>query len=351
MALMDFDSKKCENFNPNQKFQACESFDPASDPRECGFCKVPDYSYRCLAYNGTIPLSHSTIGNFLICHRLCYLQNIRGIQTRDAVKSSPLKGGTLWDAVLNKHYGSLDRETGKPYDIPALIKRYEIEPKDVAKVRGLYRAYKMLEVQIDPGYEIQKKIDLTIKFDKVWGTGVPVEVMVSGFYDRFYPNNYFVENKFSGRPDLYQDTFFIQSQIGTYFLADPTLESCIMEIVRNPDLKSTGSHKGEDAETFGERVYQDALSRPGHYFIGWNIETHRYGRRYYRKEFNLEEIRNRYLHIFREFWEAWQFNGWYKNDKACVAILPGIPCEYIPVCRHGNMSETIYKIRQRPITF
>ena len=348
--LQDFDSKKCEKFNPNLDFKACESFDPATDPRECGFCKQEQY-YRCIAHKGQIPLSHSTIQNFLTCHHLCYLVNVRGIQVRDVMKSSPLKCGVLWDAVLGKHYGALDKETKQPYDIPALIKRYEIEPRDVAKVRGLYRAYKMLEVQIDDGFEIQKKIDLTIGFDKVWGDGVPVEVMVTGFYDRFYADNCFVENKFSGRPDLYQDPFFIQSQIGTYFLADPSLESCIMEICRNPDLKSTHSHKDEDAETYGERVYQDALSRPGHYFIGWNIDTHRYGRRYYRKEFNLEEIRNRYIHIFREFWEANKFGGFYKNDRACAQILPGIPCEYISLCRHNNMSETIYKIRQRPITF
>lgn len=237
MPLLDFDSKKCPEFQPDSNFQTCTSFDPATDPRECGFCKLNAKYYRCIAHKGTIPLSHSTVQNFLTCHHMCYLINVRGIQTRDAVKSSPLKCGSLWDAVLGKHYGGVDKETGLPYDIPALITRYEIEPKDVAKVRGLYRAYKMLEVQIDPGGEIQKKIDLTISFDKVWGDGVPVEVMVTGYFDRYYTDGTFVENKLSGRPDYYLDPFFIESQIGTYFLADPSLESCIMEIVRSPDLK------------------------------------------------------------------------------------------------------------------
>jgi hypothetical protein len=290
------------------------------------------------------------IQNFLTCHHLCYLSNIRGVQVRDSQKSSPLKCGTLWDAALGKHYGGVDKATGEPFDIPKVIEKYEIDPKDVAKVRGLFRAYKMLEVQIDPGYEVQKKIDLTIPFDKVWGDGVPVEVMVTGYYDRWYPGS-FAENKFSGRPDYYLDPYHIQSQVGTYFLANPSLESCTMEIVRNPDLKQTGKNKEESPDDYGERVYQDALSRPGHYFIGWDIDTHRYGKKYWRNEFNLEEIRSRYIHIFREFWEARQFDGFYKNDRACAAILPGIPCDMIHLCRHNNLSESIYQIRKRQITF
>ena len=343
MALMDFDSKKCENFNPNQKFQACESFDPAIDPRECGFCKVPDYSYRCLAHNGQIPLSHSSVNDFLICHHLYYLKAIRGIQTKDAAKSSPLKCGTLWDAVLQKHLG-------KPQDIPAIIDQYEIEARDVAKVRGLYRAYKMLEIPIDEGYELQAKIDLKLGFDKVWGDNVPVEVFVTGYYDRKYPT-YFAENKLSGRPGNYDDPWFIESQIATYFLADPSLEYVIMEVARTPDLKSTGKFKDENPDDYSERIYQDVLTRPGHYFMGYSIETHKYGRKFYRKEFNLDEVRDRYIHIFREYFEARQFDGWWKNSRSCASILPGIACDLLPICRHNLASETQFQIRKRQITF
>ncbi len=348
--LKDFDSTRCPEFLPNDQFKICTYFDAATDPLECGYCKKEGYSYRCIAHNGQIPLSHSTIQNFLSCHYLCYLVNFRGIQTIDSAKSSALKCGILWDAVLNKHYGGIDRETNQPYDIKAIINRYEIADKDVAKVRGLYRAYKALEIQIDEGYKLQAKIDLHLGFDKVWGDGVPVEVLVTGFYDRKYPDN-FIENKFSGRPDYYLDPYFIQSQIGTYFLADSSLQFCTMEVVRSPELKSTGKNKEEDAETYSERVYQDAISRPSHYFIGWNVQTRHYGKRFYRTEFDLEELKARYIHILREYWEARQFNGWYKNDKSCNNILPGIQCDMLSICRHNNMSEIIYKIRKRPITF
>ncbi len=349
MPLTDFNQSKCPDFVIDDQFQACSYFDPATNLKECGYCKQTQY-YRCLAHNGQIPLSYSSVQSFLTCHHLYYLQAIRGIQTRDPAKSSPLKCGALWDAVLQKHYGGIDRETGKPPDIPAIIAKYEMSPREVAKVRAVYRAYKMLEVQIDSGYDLQAKISLTLGFDQHWGEGTPVEVLITGYYDRKY-SDHFIENKLSGRPDNYTDPWFIQSQIGTYFLADPSLQSCTMEIVRNPDLKSTGKFKEESDEDYGERCYQDILTRPSHYFLGWNVETHRYGKKFFRTEFNLDELRSRYIHIFREYWEARQFDGWYKNDRACNNVLPGIQCDMIQICRYNNMSETMYQVRQRPITF
>jgi hypothetical protein len=343
--LTDFDSSRCPDFNPNTDFTACTYFDPASNILECGYCKQTKY-YRCLAHNAQIPLSHSSVQSFLSCHYLYYLQALRGIQTRDAQKSSPLKMGSLWDTVLQKHLGQPDIK------IADTINKYEISDRDIAKVKGLFRAYKFLEIQVDPGYELQAKIDLSVTFDhQVWNDGVtPVRVFVTGFYDRKYPTH-FVENKLSGRPENYLDPYYIQSQVGTYFLADPSLEHCTMEVVRTPDLKSAGKNKEEDADTYSERVYQDVLSRPSHYFIGYNNETRRYGKKYYRTEFNLEELKSRYTHIFREYWEARLLSGWYKNDRACRNILPGIQCEYIPLCRNNQMSETIFQIRQQPVAF
>jgi hypothetical protein len=345
--LTDFDSKRCPDFVPDYQFQICQSFDAAPDERECGFCKKSDKYYRCIAHNGTIPLSHSTIQNFITCHHLCYLQNIRGVQVRDEARSMPLKEGALWDAALTSFYGGIDRDTGKPYDIPGLIDKYQISPESVAKIRGLFRAYKMLEINIDPDFETQKKVEITIPFNKTWGNMVPVELIISGYYDRFYKDS-FAENKLSGSPDWYLDTYHIQSQLGTYFLADPELKHCIMEVVRNPRLTKKS---GSSPEEIGETIYQDAISRPAHYFIGWDGKTRRYGKKFFRAEFNLEEIKDRYIHIFREFWEARTFQGWYKNDKVCSNVIPGYPCDMLPLCRHNNMSESIYQIRQRVITF
>ena len=350
MPLFDFDQKKCPDFDPDFKTNNCTYYIEGIRTDERGYCKLNKKYYRCVAHKNQIPTSHSMLQNFLTCHHLCYLVNFRGIQMLDSAMSPAVKMGAIWDAALGGLYGGIDKDTGKPVDVPATITKYEIDSRSLAKVRGLFRAYKMLEVPVDPNPVIQKPIDIRIPFDRVWGDGVPVEVIVTGYYDRWYPT-YFVENKLSGRPDNYDDPYFIQSQVGTYFLADPALEYCIMEIARTPDLKSTGQYEGESDETYSERVYQDCLKRPGHYLMHWDPKTHTYGRKFYRNEFNLEEIKARYLHIFREYWEANQFNGWYKNDRVCNNILPGIECDMKQLCRYNNMSESLYRIRQRPIIF
>ena len=340
----NFTYTRCPVFQPSSNdFNLCTYHDPADDERECGFCKRPEY-YRCLADDKVIPLSYSSVSNFLTCHHLYYLTAIRGIQTKDSAQSSALKLGTLWDAVLQKHLGTLG--TDPTINIPDIIKQYEMDPKDVAKVRGIYRAYKELGIQVESGYELQSKISLTLPFDKVWGDGYPVELLVTGFYDRKYPD-YFVENKFSGRPSYYQDPFLLLSQIGTYFLADPSLKHVIMEIVQAPLLKQTGKTKDEDPEEFCERIFQDALSRPSFYFVGYNKETRAYGKKFFRSEFNLEELRDRYLHVFRELYDARLLNGFYKNSRACNNVLPSIPCEMLSVCRYNNLSESVYQIRER----
>lgn len=339
MQLSDFDQSKCDKFVPNSSFNQCFTYVPDENGDFNGFCSLPD-RYRCWATTSKpIPLSYSSVSDFLTCHRLYYLKAIRGVQIRDEMKSAPLKMGTLWDVALQKYLGGEPKQS-----ITETIDKYQIDPMDVAKVKGIFRAYKKLEIQIDPGYKLQTKIDLTLSFDKVWGNGMPVEMPITGFYDRKYSTS-FAENKFSSKPDFYLDPYFIQSQIGTYFLADPSLEYCIMEVIRVPALK-TGRDKDVDAEEYQERVYQDAISRPSHYFLGYNNLSRRYGKKFYRNEFNLIDLESRYLHIFREIFDARSCDGWYRNDRVCNNILPGVVCDMISCCRNNNMSETIYQIRK-----
>jgi hypothetical protein len=344
MQLSDFDQSKCGQFQPDSNFGTCTYYEQALNPFENGYCKRPE-NYRCVATTTLlIPLSYSSVSDFLTCHHLYYLKAIRGIQTKDAAKSSPLKMGTLWDKVLQKHLG------GENIDIPAIINQYEISDMDVAKVKGIFRAYKALEIKTEPGGELQARISMQIDFEKIWTNGDPVKLLLTGFYERKYPGS-FVENKLSGKPDFYLDPFFIQSQVGTYFLADPELQACTMEIIRTPQLKQTGKNKDESAEELTERVYQDAISRPSHYFIGWNAERQTYGKKYFRSEFNLDEIKNRYINVFREIFHARIMDGWYKNDRVCQNILPGISCDMLQCCRYNNINEQIYQIREKKVAF
>jgi hypothetical protein len=191
---------------------------------------------------------------------------------------------------------------------------------------------------------------MQIDFGKIWTNGDPVKLLLSGFYDRKYADH-FVENKLSGKPDFYLDPFFIQSQVGTYFLADPSLESCTMEIIRTPQLKQTGKNKDESPEELTERVYQDAISRPSHYFIGWNAERQTYGKKFFRGEMEIEELKNRYIHIFREIFNARIMDGFYKNLKVCGNILPGISCEMQSICRSNCIGENLFEIRAKKVAF
>lgn len=351
MPLKDYEPDLCPKFNPDNSFNECGRYIPAKNPLECGFCKL-DENYRCIAdVHRVIPLSHSSVQRFLTCHHLYYLTSIRGIEIRPQFLSDALKAGSLWDIVLQSHLNpaAMDRETHKPVSIKDTINRYQIPERVVSKVNSLYRAYKLLDIAVQPGYALQHKIDLRIPLDKKWGNGYPCEVLVTGYYDRYYPELLtFAENKLTTRPEDYLDPYFIQSQIGTYFLADPNLLYCIMEVARTPDLKSTGKNKDESNEEYRERVYQDIISRPSHYFRGWDGRS-KYGKRYFRDEFDLADIKSRFTHIFREIHDARLMNGFYKNDKVCSNVLPGIPCDMLPICRTGKMSEDVYKIRDKEI--
>ena len=338
--LTDFDTSKCPDFTPNNNFHACFYYDPADNPAEMGYCKQSIKYFRCLAdvKVRSLPLSHSSVQDFLTCHHLFYLKKLRGIEIKNAATSSPIKCGKLWDTVKQVHLGE-----GNVQTIKNVINSYEILDKDIAKVKGIYRAYEKLEINVDPDFELQAPINQFLDFDgSLWAGKVPVKLLITGFYDRKYPNH-FTEDKFTSRPDNYLDPFFIQSQVATYFLADPNLQSVTMEIVRSPDLKSTGKNKEEDPVTYGERVFQDVISRPSHYFIGYDRDTNRYGKKFFRSEFDLESVQSRFVHILREIYGAMIFDGWYKSDKSCGAVLPGIPCDMKPICRYNNMSESIYQ--------
>src|SRR5690606_23324045 len=137
-------------FCPNTQFTACQYYEEAENELENGFCSLPDF-YRCLATTKkVIPLSYSSVSDFLTCHHLYYLKAIRGVRTKDEGVSSPLKMGTLWDKVLQKYLGGkIYDDAGQETTIPDIINTYQIDPMDVAKVKGIYRAYKDLEITVE----------------------------------------------------------------------------------------------------------------------------------------------------------------------------------------------------------
>lgn len=335
----------CEHHTPNFlpfSFPKCDCVFRIDDGDNAGFCKRPEY-YRCVKEAGImpVPLSHSSVQDYIKCPRLYYYKAIRGIVAQPFAMSAAVKMGQLWDAAKQRMLGAKNN----PNDV---VEEYQIDDFSIAKVKALKKAYEALEIEVDPGYKLQAAFDQEILADGIY-KDFPVKVRVKGFYDRKYAN-YFSEDKLSSRPDNYLDPYFIQSQVGTYFIADPALEYCIMEVVRVPDLKSTGRFKDESAEEYTERAYSDIVSRPSYYFLGYDKAKKRYGKKFYRNEFDLESIKDRFRIISLLIRDCQAFDGWYRNDSVCNSILPGIPCDMRNVCRLNSMGEDLYKIKDKAET-
>jgi len=370
------DSTKCSKFQPSFDNKECDFYQYAENDSmdqisgECGFCKRPE-TYRCVAdITRTISQSHSSVGNFLACHYYYWLTKIIGVEIRPPFLSTHLKAGKLWDCTKQFHLGQKeikDRDVvfKSPWDV---INHYEIDPKTVAKVRALFKAYKELEIVVEPGYELQAEVNLNYTITLPPTSFVPsvnvgkeainiwqvrndqtddtrsweFPLTVSGFYDRKYPT-YFTEDKLSGKPEFMLDPFYIQSQCATYFMADPKLDYCIMEVVQFPqqrDLKK----KEEDPDQLMKRVYDEILSRPSKYFMGWDNKKRMYGVKFFRGEFDLKAAEERYKQVVIEIQAARWSNGFYKNFRTCGNMF-GHPCEMRTICKNGNIPDEMYQIR------
>lgn len=332
----------CEHHTPAflaLNFPKCDCIYRIDDGDNAGFCKRPEY-YRCVKEAGimAVPLSHSSVQDFITCPRLYYYKAIRGIVMQPYAMGNAVKMGQLWDSALQRMLAG----KANPAEV---IEEYQIDNMSIAKVKAIKKAYEALEIEVDPNYQLQAPFNQEIEANGIY-KDYPVKVKIKGFYDRKY-KNYFVENKLSSKPDNYLDPYFIQSQVGAYFLADPGLEYCIMEVVRVPDLKSTGRFKDESPEEYMERAYSDIISRPSYYFLGYDKSKKRYGKKFYRNEFDLDSIRDRFRIISLLIRDCQAFDGWFRNDRVCASVLPGIKCDMLSVCRLNSMGEDIYKIKDK----
>ena len=373
------DSRLCQKFQPSFDNLECDFYIPATDDNfepihgECGYCKQPK-GFRCVAdVCRIIPLSHSSVSDFCTCHYLYYLKKILGIEIRPPFLGTPLKAGVLWDSTKQLHLG-------EKKSLRDIINKYEIDDYTVAKVKAIYSAYKYLEIEVDSGYELQAKVDMTYDIILPPSQFVPsvtvgdirtkevvnlwqeaneqseddrrwtFPLKITGFYDRKY-SNFFCEDKLSSRVEYYTEVYPLSSQVATYFLGDANLEFVCMEVVQFPGqkiLKETKKRlEAETPDQLYERVYNEILSRPSVYFIGYDREKKKYGKKFFRNEWNLAEIEDSYKQIIIEILSARWSNNFYKNRKSCN-FMYGHKCEYLPICENQNVSEQMFSIRQKP---
>jgi hypothetical protein len=287
-------------------------------------------------------LSHSTLQNVMRCYKLAYYAHVEGWRVREHMKSNPLKLGTLWDAVQDKHYGA-------DVDIKAIREQIQLDEFNLARIRALNRAYidLGLAAHLDKNCLVQEKKLVTLEEPGF----KPLEI--SMVYDRLY-ENYFVDSKLTSNQRYYNNRWDIQSQMGTYFLTDESLEYCIIEIVQYPDRKPYKESKsrpdGEALAEFEERFYLTIMGAPGKVFIGLNRDRTAFGLKFFRGDFDLGAIKLRYFHYHERFRQNIQrtssIDNWHDiNDQAC--FMYGSDCDFLPACKTGGMSQQRFEKRTK----
>lgn len=318
----------------------CIHYIPAENPKEAGFCKLPSI-YRCIESlkHKSLRLSHSTVQDYLTCRRLFYVKHIAGLMSRDDAITTSMKRGKLYDIVIGQMYKEISNEK-KQAELINYINDSKIDLFSIAMVEGTIRGIKEF---VDPS--LNKFVGTQEEFHYHHYDSINGDIIIHGFYDRLY-KDHFVESKFTGYPNIYTTyPFHILPQVGTYFLADDNLKYVIMEVMRVPALKPKD---GESPELFSYRVYSDIIKRPSYYMIGLNKSKRMFGKIFYRNEFNLDQLNERYGIIIREIKEMIERDSYYPNETSCEKFgntcgLLGTVCEL-----DGKFNIENFKIRKKP---
>ena len=272
-------------------------------------------------------ISVSQLTTFCHCRYSWYLHYISygGIRLKDEHLPLPIRLGSIWDEFQNHWY------TGKSFKakFDPLIDKYDI-PDDVrAKLHALISAwYKM-------SWDIPQTGQSQVKF-----TTGPLR----GVLDILYADdNYFLENKLTGRPEQYKSKFTIHNQASSYFLSDPSLKYVIVRPTRTPLLKLG---KKETLETFQARVKSDILSRPSHYFLGFDRTKNTFGIKFHRGEFDLEGFKQDVKHVLLDINNCRDdHNKCYQDKLSC--FVPA-QCEYLSICETGGVNWHMFDAPEKP---
>jgi len=318
----------CKYRLPHSDGKGCKKYISARQPETCGFCNIPNY-FRCTeCLQVKLPaLSVSSVNDFITCREKYHLSHILGLTLKDEYKSVALKMGSIFDAWMEARHSNRKFAWVQ-------FSHYSMDEWSFAKMMGVMEAIEVLNVKVDKDCNCQYEINVPLS-----------SARITGFMDRKY-DDYFVETKFSSRPDNYLEIPTIQFQVGTYFMDDEDMEYVVMEVVRAPGLKPIDNkNKTETPDEYRARVRQDVVGRPSFYLPGWSAKNHTFGKKYYRSEFNLDRIREIYEAVARDMRRAIDEDNWYPNERAC---LQPWRCDFYDIRKTGGVvSENLYEIKQR----
>jgi len=319
--------KKCRMLTPADGLP-CRYYLYPTDRDKPGFCRLDTRFFCDEALKHKLPpFSFSSVTDFVSCRMKYYYRVIQALQVKPQYLPEALKFGRAWDSFTRSRF-----EEG--YDYLPAIQELQMTLEQIARISALMRAYVDLGIKNDGGdgflgcqYEIS--VPLGVKCN------------IRGFVDRAY-EDYIVESKTSSNPDFYFQKENIQYQLSTYFLANKAWDYAVLEVVRIPRVGKSE----EDPEKLGQRIYGDILSRPSHYFIGWNRERGTFGKKFWRGEFDLDEMFRTYRFVYEDLRRTVINNSWYPNRLACHVPAP---CPYLPIERTGVVSDEVYRRGNKPI--
>ena len=287
-----------------------------------GMCSRPKL-FRCVEFVARfVPrLSHSAIQKFMRCPLMYYYSNIIGLQVRSELHSDALRIGKRADELITGNDSSPECNPDSLWFV---------------KSEAIFNAF----IKLMTGFNVD---NYTGQYEFLWQEDK--HPSIKGFIDlHANDNTHFIELKVGKNPNYYTNLFWQRSQLGTYFLSNPSYQYGIMWAIRVPDLKSTGQYKGESLTQYKDRCVADMLKRPTWYFPGYNKDTNTFGIKFYRTEINLDAIKKRFQMIAWQIQKCAKEGFWYANETQC--LFP-FECDYKRVCETGVISESIYEYREK----
>jgi len=268
-------------------------------------------------------ISFPHLVDFIACKKRYKHAAIDGLIVKPEYLPEPLKLGISWDIFVHSLYN-------KEHELSSALQFLQLNSTEFAKISAFARAYKDLEIQVNT--------DRLLGYQFKIHTAVGQEQIV-GYVNRAY-EDHIIECKFSSRPEFYRQRENLTYQLGTYFMANEDWQYADVEITRVPALKPKSD---ETAAAYEERCYGDIISRPAFYFIGWDRKARTFGVRFWRSEFDLDEVFRTYVYVLEEIKTTIRRGSWYPNNLACYVPTP---CPFLHIKKSGVVSPEIYKRKE-----
>jgi len=195
--------------------------------------------------------------------------------------------------------------------------------------------------QVEVIYSCMAELDLIpyVEYEVYYSRQVAEGVGVEGTLD-MVDGNWMGEMKYTSKPDYYLHAFSAQAQLEFYFFLSD-LEVASILPVRQPALRYMEGK--EDVDKFLGRLKEDVLRRPSYYFPHYDPDKQpRWGLKFYRSEFDMDEVERRLRWWFKEIQKCRKHNYWPQRKQNCLAPFE---CAYLSLCEaDGTINEAIYSV-------